>query len=504
MRSLFRVLDERPCAGLADYIGHGGGDALHIARSMEPLAVVGVIAESGLRGRGGAGFPTATKWRSVLANASNALPFRPTTVVINAAEGEPSTFKDRTILRNNVFRVLEGALVACHVVAAEELVVAIKATFELEVSILDSAIDELRGAGWLEGIDARIVKGPSSYLFGEETAMLEVVSHRHPFPRVSPPWRRGVDEATEGGGAAAAASAELAGTTETVGAPALVNNVETFANVALIVAHGAPWFREVGTQDSPGTIVCTVVGDTLRHGVAEFAMGTTLRNVIIDVGGGAREGRRLIAVLPGASSAIIGEAALDTPLTHEALHAAGSGLGSAGFFCIDDAADTFALAHGASRFLSVESCGQCVPCKDDGLAVTTLLAGLLDGTAAQDVSKQIGDRLATITKGARCSLAMQQQEVIGSLVALCATTPVLSGVEVIDGDESGRAERQLGSALRPLLDIIDGQAVLDDSFADKQPDWSYDSHDSGLYPVQRLSGQTAFGGAEADFLDSVV
>ena len=479
---IFRVLDEHPVGDLDEYVRRGGGEALRAARLVEPMAIVDVIAESGLRGRGGAGFPTATKWGSVLANASGV---RPTSVVINAAEGEPSTFKDRTILRNNVFRVFEGALIACHVVAASELVVAIKESFAAELVIIESAVIDMRNAGWIDAIDVRIVRGPGSYLFGEETAMLEVISNRQPFPRVSPPWRRGIDDADDGDGDGA--TAELAGAVDTVGAPALVNNVETFANVALIVANGPSWFRGVGTADSPGTIICTVVGDTRRHGVGEFAMGTPLSEVIDSIGGGARVGRTIIAVLPGASSAVVGEGALTTPLTHEDMHAAGSGLGSAGFFCVDDAADTFALAHGASRFLSVESCGQCVPCKDDGLAVTALLAQLLDGTAAVDVSTKIGDRLATITKGARCSLASQQQVVIGSLVALCATTPVLSTSDAPD-DAAGRAERVLGSGLRPLLDIIDGVAVLDDSFAGKQPDWSYAEQSSGLYPVQRLRG----------------
>ncbi len=305
---------------------------------------------------------------------------------------------------------------------------------------------------------------------------------------MSPPWRRGIDDADDGDGDGA--TAELAGAVEAVGAPALVNNVETFANVALIVANGPSWFREVGTAASPGTVVCTVVGDTRRHGVGEFAMGTLLSEVIDSIGGGARIGRRIIAVLPGASSAVVGASALTTPLTYEDMDKAGSGLGSAGFFCIDDAADTFALAHGASRFLSVESCGQCVPCKDDGLAVTALLAQLLDGTAAIDVSTKIGARLATITTGARCSLASQQQVVVGSLVALCARTPVLSSSDAPD-DATGRAERVLGSGLRPLLDIIDGVAVLDDSFAGKQPDWSYDEQSSGLYPVQRLRGPSS-------------
>ena len=480
---IFRVLDDHPVDDLADHIARGGGEALRAARLVDPAVIVDLLAESGLRGRGGAGFPTATKWRTILTNAS---PIHRTSVVINAAEGEPSTFKDRTILRNNVFRVFEGALIACHVVDAVELVIAVKDSFDTELRIIDAAVTEMREAGWLDSIDVRVVRGPGSYLFGEETAMLEVISNRPPFPRVSPPWRRGVDDVVDGDGA----TAELAGANGTTGAPALVNNVETFANVALIVAHGAPWFREVGTVESPGTIVCTVVGDTRRHGVGEFAMGTPLRDVIEALGGGTDAGRRIIAVLPGASAAIIGENALATPLTHEDMRAAGSALGSAGFYCIDDAADTFALAHGASRFLSVESCGQCVPCKDDGLAVTSLLAQLLDGTAETDVSVRIGARLATITNGARCSLASQQQVVISSLLALCVATPVPTEPNAHDDVANRTAERVLGSALRPLLDIVDGVAILDDSFAAKQPDWSYDATSSGLYPVQRLHGAT--------------
>jgi NADH-quinone oxidoreductase subunit F len=311
---IFRVLDEHPVQNLAEYVALGGGDALRSARLVEPLAIVDVIVESGLRGRGGAGFPTGTKWQSVLANAS---PVRPTSVVINAAEGEPSTFKDRTILRNNVFRVLEGALIACHVVAASELVVAIKESFVTEAAAIESAVGEIRDAGWIDAIDVRIMRGPGSYLFGEETAMLEVISGRQPFPRVSPPWRRGIDNAMDGDGDSA--TAELAGAEDAIGAPALVNNVETFANVALIVAHGPTWFREVGTTASPGTIVCTVVGDTRRHGVAEFAMGTPLCDVIASVGGGANIGRKIIAVLPGASSAVLGEDALGHARSRERL-----------------------------------------------------------------------------------------------------------------------------------------------------------------------------------------
>ena len=171
MPVIHRVLDEHPVPNLADYVASGGGEALVAARSIDGEAVIRTIEDSGLRGRGGAGFPTATKWRSVLANSSGQ---QPTPVVINGAEGEPSTFKDRTILRTNPFRVLEGALIACSVVAARELVICVKRSFGPERARLRAAVDELRVGGWLEGITVRFVNGPDAYLFGEETALLEV------------------------------------------------------------------------------------------------------------------------------------------------------------------------------------------------------------------------------------------------------------------------------------------------------------------------------------------
>ena len=191
MAIIYRVLDRTPCTSLREYINGGGGDALLAARKIGASEVIDAIEQSGLRGRGGAGFPTATKWRSVLTNAS---PDSSTPVVINGAEGEPSTFKDRTILRSNPYRVLEGALIACAVVEAEELVVCMKRSFTHEWARVTSALDEMVAQGWLGPLRVRYVAGPSAYLFGEETALLEVIGHRQPFPRVTPPWRRGVDE----------------------------------------------------------------------------------------------------------------------------------------------------------------------------------------------------------------------------------------------------------------------------------------------------------------------
>ena len=476
MPMIHRVLDEQPCADLDAYVALGGGEALAMVRRVEPANVIDALTRSGLRGRGGAGFPTATKWSSVMANAS---PVQTTPVVINGAEGEPSTFKDRAIIRNNPFRVIEGALVACAVLGSDELIVCLKGSFTQEWQRLTSAVDTMREAGWLNDVTVRFVAGPNAYLFGEETALLEVVEDRQPFPRVSPPWRRGVDEDDD----VAPANAPLATPQGSSAAPVLVNNVETFANVALIVRNGPDWFREIGTDGSPGSLVCTVVGDVVQSGVGEFPMGTSLREVIDELGGGPLPERRIVAALPGASGAVVAEKQFDTPMTHEAFRAAGTALGSAGFFCIDDAFSPLLAAHGAARFLAVESCGQCTPCKDDGLALTELLGGLIDGTAPEDAIGEIGSRLQTVTNEARCNLALQQQIVVGSLIARCGDLSRTTLGSSIPAEVVEAANARL---LVPLLDIVDGTAVFDEQEAKKQPDWTFDVVDSGTYPAQRL------------------
>ncbi|MEO5842754.1 MAG: NADH-ubiquinone oxidoreductase-F iron-sulfur binding region domain-containing protein [Acidimicrobiales bacterium] len=477
MPVISRVLDEQSCEDLAAYIAIGGGEALSAARRVEPANVVDALERSGLRGRGGAGFPTATKWSSVIANAS---PTEATPVVINGAEGEPSTFKDRAILRNNPFRVIEGALVACTVLGSKELIVCLKRSFRQEWQRVTAAVDAMRDAGWLEDIKVRFVAGPSAYLFGEETALLEVVDNRQPLPRVTPPWRRGVDDGDTDG---APADAVLATPEGSSAAPVLVNNVETFANVALIVRNGPDWFREIGTAESPGSLVCTIVGDAARSGVAEFAMGTTLREAIEVIGGGALPERRIVAVLPGASGAVVAERLFDTPMTHEAFRRVGTSLGSAGFFCIDDSFDPLLAAYGAARFLAIESCGQCTPCKDDGLALTALLGSLIDGTAPDDAVAEIGSRLETVTNEARCNLALQQQVVVGSLIARCGDLSRKVEVPPIPTEVVDAARARF---LVPLLDIVEGTAVFDEREAQRQPDWTFEAVDSGVYPAQRL------------------
>ncbi len=465
-----RVLDRRPCPNLAAYVAGGGFGGVEAARAVAPAVVIETIADAGLRGRGGAGFPTGVKWRTVLEYSS---PEGPPPVVVNAAEGEPGSFKDRALLRANPYRVIEGALIACHALAASELVIATKETFATEIERLRSAIAEVVAAGWADGIDVRVEFGPSHYLFGEETALLDVLGGGEPFPRVTPPYRRGVDFMNEPGRDETPdlATNDPAGGTP----PVLVNNVETFANVPGILANGAEWYRQLGTAESPGTVVCTVVGSTERHGVAEVPMGTPLTLAIDEIGGGPRQGHRLVGAISGVANAYLPVAAFDTPLSYEAMDEIGSGLGSAGFIVFDDADDLRDVAGQISRFLAVESCGQCEPCKRDGLAISATFDDPDDAAAAGERR----ERLATVADSARCSLARQHRDVITSM--LDVIDPAAGPADVPDSDAgAGGRERAL---VLPIVDIVEGRATFDERQLEKNPDWSVGGADSGAWPA---------------------
>lgn len=476
MLTVNRVLDREAIETMADYVAIGGGEALDIARQIGPHELADLISDSGLRGRGGAGFPTGLKWKTVAASRSEVLP---TTVVVNAAEGEPGTFKDRALIRTNPFRLLEGTVIAAIAVGAPRIRIGIKASFGREVSRLERAIDEATTAGWFEGLNIAMVLGPDAYLFGEETALLEVIEGRQPFPRVTPPFRRGLEE----GDTRSAGGVHLATLGGSDEPPALVDNVETLSNVPLIVTNGVEWFRELGTDRSPGTILVTITGATRRHGVAELPMGTTLRQAIDTIGWGPADGSQVGIVLSGTANAMIPAEQLDTELTYEAMRAAGSGLGSAGFIVFDDKTDPVAVAQGVSRFLGVESCGQCEPCKLDGLELSGLLTVARHSEIRPMQVDELDRRVQTVSIGARCNLARQQEDVVGSLMRLFP--------EVIEGRTVHGEGAELPPVLTPLLiapiaDLIAGIATLSSTQELKQPDWSYDNLDSGIAPAARL------------------
>lgn len=468
-----RVLDADPVATLSDWLAHGGGRGLARAWEADADDVVAVLSESGLRGRGGAGFPTGVKWATVRADRSAEIP---ATVVVNGAEGEPGSFKDRSILLANPYRVLEGALIAAAVVGSDQIVLALKTSAPDVVARVRAAIDEVREAGWLIETAIDVVVGPQHYLYGEETALLEVVNGREPFPRIAPPWRRGAEDL--GDDSALAGQVDLAAPGATATPPALVNNVETLGNVPGIIANGAAWFREVGTADSPGTLVVTVSGGTERAGVAEVPMGMTLREVINAVGGGPRTGR-VRGVLPGVSGPVIRQRDLDVPLTYEGFDAIGSSLGAGAFLVIDEADDPVAIAHGASRFLAVESCGQCQPCKQDGLAISGVLDRVRASSPEPGDADELDSRLGTVADGARCYLATQHQTLVGSLIE---AFPDEFGAHLA-GDVPAATPVQIAEIDR----MEDGRVVLDPDQAAKQPDWTHDEIDSGAAPAERLN-----------------
>ena len=271
----------------------------------------------------------------------------------------------------------------------------------------------MQRAGWTQDIDVSIVDGPTEYLFGEETALLEVLDGRPPFPRIAPPYRRGIDEvvttpADASSNSGLAAPVHMAGAGgQSEAPPVLVDNVETMANVPAIIARGAEWFHSVGTAESPGTLVCTVTGAVRRPGVGEVAMGTRLREVIDTVGGGVVAGRAVRGVLVGVSSAVVTADKLDTALTYEAMTAIGSGLGSGGYFVIGDDVPVVGLAAGVSRFLAVESCGQCTACNQDGGEIASPLGGLAGTPGDRDALARIDDRLRTAPTALHLSIAFE-------------------------------------------------------------------------------------------------
>jgi NADH:ubiquinone oxidoreductase subunit F (NADH-binding) len=248
--------------------------------------------------------------------------------------------------------------------------------------------------------------------------------------------------------------------------PTVVNNVETLATVPQVLARGPEWHRALGTERSPGLVVATVVGDVVRPGVGEVELGTPLREVIDRVGGGVAAGRTIKAVLPGAANPAITADALDAPCSYEGLEAVGSGMGAAGFLVLDDTASMVEVARTFSRFLYVESCGQCPACKLGCEAVTDGLDRLLAGEATPEDVESMAYRLQTVTDGNRCYLPVQEQRVVGSILA--------AYVDEVNAALDGTPVAAKGFVLPKLVDLAGGVASYDERQALKRPDWTYE------------------------------
>jgi NADH:ubiquinone oxidoreductase subunit F (NADH-binding) len=316
-----------------------------------------------------------------------------------------------------------------------------------------------------------LIAGPEEYLFGEETGLLQVIEGDSPLPRLFPPYLYGLFATAPNTGWSARAGLATAGPPTEFAAsnPTLVNNVETLATVSRILAEGPEWHRALGTDRSPGKVVCTVVGDVVRPGVAEVEMGTRLRDVIDRVGGGVAPGRTVKAVLSGVSNPVITAEHLDVPLTYEDMEAIGSGLGSCGFIVYDDTASMVEVARVVSRFLYVESCGQCPPCKLGTGVITDLLDAVIDARATEDDIEAMGARLRTVTDGNRCYLPVQEQRVVSSMLRAFP--------EEFVAPLEGQPVRLRGLLAPKLLDLDGGRATVDEHAAHKRPDWTYDDEE---------------------------
>jgi NADH:ubiquinone oxidoreductase subunit F (NADH-binding) len=456
------LLPPTPISSLDGYLAGGGGRGLEAARRLGPQATIEELTASGLRGRGGGGFPTGRKWAGIAGQPAGA---GRRYVVVNGAEGEPGTFKDRALLRANPYQVVEGAVIAAETVGAAGIYVCLKAAFEREREALTRAVQEFQTAGLCTRCTVTIVAGPDEYLFGEEKAMLEVIEGKPPLPRWLPPYEHGLFAASPQLGWEAGPHGPQR---RTVGEPnpTLVNNVETLANVAHILARGADWFRSFGTPASPGTAVATVVGDVVAPDVGEIELGTPLRAVIDAVGAGLPAGRSVKAVLPGVANPVVTAEHLEAPVSYEGFEAIGSGMGSVGFIVLDDTACMVAAAWRASRFLSVESCGQCPPCKLGSTEITDRLGRLEAGTATDDDVGAIQGWLDRVTDGNRCYLAVEEQRVVGSILAAFAG-------EVAEHLTAGGCPRPDRRPIPKLFDLQGGRAVYDETYLRKQPDWTY-------------------------------
>jgi NADH-quinone oxidoreductase subunit F len=444
------LLQPRPYRTLSEYRENGGLRALEKVRRGGPEQIIETLRQAGLRGRGGAGFPTARKWDGV-----RSLEATQKFVCCNGAEGEPGTFKDRLLLRNNPYSTLEGLAIALNVIGARQAYICLKAAFVPEQDAVERALGELRAAGVPEADNIELVLGPDEYLFGEEKAMLEVIEGGLPLPRVFPPYIHGLFGGVYGGPSPQESN------------PTVVNNVETLAHVPNILNHGARWFRSRGTAESPGTMIFTVSGDVQKPLVRELPLGKTLRELIFDVAGGPASGRRVKAVFPGVANAVVAESAFDTLLGFDSMKAAGSALGSAGFIVYDDTACMVDVAYRFARFLYVESCNQCPPCKLGSREITERLEALLQGSGRHEDVDMILTATETVEDGQRCYLPTSTSLVISSIVEGFPDDFAVHTGEVT-------CELRHDLVLPKFLDYVEGQGFSYDlDYVRKQPDWAY-------------------------------
>ncbi len=373
MYSLLRHRDIPGLDDLAVYRRHEGYEGLHRALSMEPAQVVDWVSKSGLRGRGGAGFPTGRKWSFLDQNQ----PAR--YLVVNADEAEPGTFKDRELIEWNPHQVVEGALIAAYALNASEAFIFVRGELLAGFEALCRARDQAREAGLIGSrifgteysINLTIFRSAGAYICGEETALLESLEGHRGHPRIKPPFPA------------------LVGL---YGQPTVVNNAETVANLPQILLQGADWYRSFGTEKSPGIKIFSVSGKIRRPGNYEIPLATPLSTLLNEYAGGPLEGRTIKAVIPGGSSVpLLTPDNFGVTLDYESLVEAGSMLGSGGVMVLDDSICIVRAAARLLKFYRTESCGKCTPCREGTYWMAAIMDRLESGAGTMADLERLPD-----------------------------------------------------------------------------------------------------------------
>ncbi|WP_284459849.1 formate dehydrogenase beta subunit [Cupriavidus campinensis] len=372
---------------LDDYIAHEGYAGLTRALAMAPAQIVQEVTDSGLRGRGGAAVPTGIKWKTVLGAASDIK-----YIVCNADEGDSGTFSDRMVMEDDPFMLIEGMTIAGLAVGAEHGYIYTRSEYPHAIAVTEAAIALATQAGWL-GDDIRgsgrrfhleVRKGAGAYVCGEETALLESLEGKRGVVRAKPPL-----PAIEG----------------LFGKPTVINNVISLATVPVILARGATFYRDFGMGRSRGTLPFQLAGNVLQGGLVEKAFGITLRELLVDYGGGTRSGRAIRAVqVGGPLGAYLPESRFDTPMDYEAFAAFGAVVGHGGIVVFDETVDMAKMARYAMEFCAIESCGKCTPCRIGSTRGVEVIDRIIAGEQPVKQVALVRDLCDTMLNGSLCAM----------------------------------------------------------------------------------------------------
>jgi NADH-quinone oxidoreductase subunit F len=385
---------------LQDYLASGGYKAAGIVSRMKPREVIDAVKRSGLRGRGGAGFPTGIKWSYVKSDER-----KPVYVICNADEGEPGTFKDRVIMERTPHLLMEGLIIACYAVQARKGFIYIRGEFNRAATIMEKTLDEARSAGFLlkaesdsgPALDIALFRGAGAYICGDETALMESLEGKRGYPRLKPPFP------AESG---------------LYGSPTVVNNVETLACLPFIIREGPERFASLGKPNNTGTKLFSISGDIVRPGCYEYPLGVPLKELIFEAAGGLPDGQDLKGVIPGGLSApILTASETDVSMDFDSLASAGTMLGSGGVIVIGSRASIPEVAAAAARFFAAESCGQCTPCREGTRVQKALLDKITQGRGEAKDLDQIMRLCAAMKGSCLCPLGDSAAVAIRAFVA---------------------------------------------------------------------------------------